>query len=142
MAENMDLYFSGIVSVSRTAQITNLETGFNGYIMKEEDGTEEFHPTSFFRELITSKTIEQRYEFNGVPANIAYTLSGTATVNDVYGRQHTVSFDEKVVDGSRGTSILETENNAVVVSPISPHLCRVEVVNKKSEYFANGVKIA
>lgn len=141
MATDMNKYFSGVVAVSRSAQITNLTTGYNGYIVKYEDGTEEFNPTSFYREVTTCKTKECRYEFNGVPANIAYDLNGSATVTDVYGRTHTVSFDEKVVDGSRGTAVMEKENNAVSVTPISPHLCRVEVVHRTSTYWVNGTQI-
>ena len=60
MAIDMNKYFSGVVAVSRSAQITNLTTGYTGYIVKYEDGTEEF--VSNERCRISDGLIEQ-YNF-------------------------------------------------------------------------------
>ena len=140
--ENMVKYFCGAVQTTKSAQIVDLETGYNGYYLKESDGTETFHPTSFYRNLITSKTTERRFQFEGVPATIADNLSGSVTVTDIGGKSYTVSFDEKITDGSQGTAVLEKESNHVSITKFSPHLRTVEVINKVSTYYANDKQIA
>lgn len=140
--ENMAKYFCGAVQTSKSAQIVDLETGFNGYYVTESDGTKTFHPTSLYRDLITSKTTERRFQFEGVPASIADNLSGSVTVTDISGKSYTVSFDEKITDGSQGTAVLEKESNHVSITKYSPHLRTVEVINKVSTYYVNNNQIA
>ena len=130
-------YFAGAVSISKFAQIVHLEMIPQGVII---DGV--FNLTGYQRNLFKAHYVEKRYSFIGVPVDMANRLSGTATVTDIDGKTHTVSFDESVTDGSSGTAIFENYNNAVVISKMSPHMRTVEVVERTGNLYCNGVKVA
>ena len=140
-ASTMAKYFCGAVSTSKYAQATHLDLIPGGYITRDEEGNEEGHQTTTHRYLYTTKTVERRFLFEGVPATIADDLSGEVTVTDINGKVYTVSFDEKIVDGSSGTAILEKESNHVNISKMSPHLRCVEVINRISNHFRNNEQI-
>lgn len=118
-------YFCGTVSISKFAQIVNLETIPVGYT--DADG---FHQTGLQRNLYTGTYTEKRFYFEGVPVSIANDLPSSATITDIDGSTHTVSFTPSVSDGSSGTAVFENYNNAVTVSKMSPHLRTVEVVER------------
>lgn len=122
-------YFDGNVGITKFAQIVNMEMFPVGYYV-EEDGEREFVCTGYQRRVYVGKYVEKRFYFEGVPYNIARTLTGAHTVTDVYGVTHSVNFDAVVTDGSSGTAVFENENNSVSISRISPHLCSIEVVNR------------
>lgn len=118
-------YFGGTVSISKFAQIVHLETIPVGYT--DADG---FHQTGIQRNLYTGTYTEKRFYFEGVPASLANSLPTSATVTDIDGTTHTVSFTPTVTDGSSGTAVFENYNNAVTVAKMSPHLRTVEVVER------------
>lgn len=118
-------YFEGTVSVSKFAQIIHLEMIPQGYIV---DG--EFKLTGYQRNLYKANYVEKRYSFIGVPVSLANALPQSATVKDIDGSEHTVSFVESVTDGSSGTMVFENYNNSVVVNKLSPHLRTVEVTER------------
>lgn len=140
-ASTMAKYFCGAISTSKYAQVTHLELVPGGYIVTDQEGNEEFHQTTTIRYLYTTKTVERRFLFEGVPATIADDLTGSVTVTDINNKQYTVSFDEIIVDGSTGTAVLEKESNHVSISKMSPHLRTVEVVNKLSTHYRNNIQI-
>jgi hypothetical protein len=135
-ASTMAKYFCGAVAISKSAQVAHLEVVPGGYYVDDE-----FHQTTIHRNLYTTKTIESRFVFEGVPATIADDLSGSVAVTDISGKSYTVSFDENIVDGSSGTAVLEKESNHVNITKMSPHLRTVEVVNRISTHFCNDVQI-
>lgn len=138
---SMSKYFCGAVAISKSAQVTHLEIVPGGYYVTDENGNKEFNQTTVHRNLYTTKTIERRFVFEGVPATTADYLSGSVTVTDINGKEYTVSFDENIVDGSSGTAVLEKESNHVNITKMSPRLRTVEVVNRVSTHFCNGVQI-
>ena len=119
-------YFCGTVSVSKYAQIVNVEIIPKGYIV---DGV--FHQTGATRNLYVGKFTEKRFYFEGVSATMAKSLPSSATVTDIDGTTYTVSFVESITDGSQGTASFETYNNSVNIGKMSPHLRTIEVVERR-----------
>lgn len=127
-------YFCGLVSENKYAQVTHLEIIPVGIIIEGQ-----FQQTGQMRNLYTSKTIERRFLFEGVPATLS--LPESASVIDIDGKSYTVSFVESVVDGSSGTAVLEKESNQVSINKFSPHLRSIEVVHKTSTHYLNNKQI-
>lgn len=119
-------YFCGTVSVSKYAQIVNVEIIPKGYIV---DGV--FHQTGATRNLYVGKYTEKRFYFEGVSATMAANLPSSATVTDIDGKTFTVSFVESITDGSQGIASFESYNNAVNIGKMSPHLRTIEVVERR-----------
>ena len=120
-------YFCGTVSVSKYAQIVNVEIIPKGYI--DENG--KFHEFGATRNLYVGKFTEKRFYFEGVPATMAKSLPSSATVTDIDGTTYTVSFVESITDGSQGTASFENYNNSVNIGKMSPHLRTIEVVERR-----------
>lgn len=119
-------YFCGTVSVSKYAQIVNVENIPKGAII---DGV--FVQTGAIRNLYVGKFTEKRFYFEGVSATMAANLPSSATVTDIDGTTYTVSFVESITDGSQGTASFETYNNSVNIGKMSPHLRTIEVVERR-----------
>lgn len=128
--------------------VKNISDGFQGRV-DEHDSVEVFDFVAFVtegtfpvfvRELVTAKTREQRFVFEGLTEAQAQSES-PITVTDASGVSWTITPKNSITDGSSGTKVMIKERVDVKRTKISPHLYRLTVTRKGSAYFVNGSKI-
>ena len=90
-----------------------------------------------YRHLYTSKTVEQKFTFIGVPASLAF-FTDSIEVTDANGSTYTVSFKPEVIDCSEGTAILISDQTEVDRGDFSPHLRTLTVTRRAAFLYDNG----
>ena len=120
-------YFCGAVNIEKHSQIIQVEMVPTG-TMTDENG--DVKVMGWRRNVYSGEFTTRTYVFEGVSVAMANGLPDSVVVTDIDGASHTVKFTPIAIDGSSGTAIFEKENNAVAIHRISPHMRRVEVVNR------------
>ena len=92
------------------------------------------------RHLYVSETVEQVFDFEGLPYDLAH-YTGPITVTDVAGVTYTFTIAQSYDDGSSGYGTFAKEQVTVARSRMSPHLWRLEVVRRGSRLLDNGTEI-
>ena len=134
----MQRYFCGVVNTEKHSQILQVEMVPTG---TSTDASGVVSVLGWRRDVYTGEYTTRTFVFEGVPVATANSLSGSVAVADIDGSSYNVKLTPYVTDGSSGSAIFEKENNAVSVRKISPHMCRVEVVNRTGVLKLNGKSI-
>ena len=146
-AQSLAEFFNGVVVERKWEQPMHIDYVPNYLAITDQDGNTTTYTTSYSRYLYTARFKERRYSFIGVPKsvttssgthNLSTGISGSVSVTDVDGVSHSVFLDEKFVDGSQGSSVIEKDNNSVEISRMTPHMWRVDVVRRVCELKCNG----
>ena len=134
-------FFTGRVAQREYAQEFDFEFIPN-YTVVTRDGVEvSRYISSYTRNFVTAKVVEQTFRFAGCGATDAHTTSDV-TVTDNNNASWTVPMKTKVVDGSSGSRVMIVEEVVVQRIPISPHLWDVVVTRRGFRYYVNGLHIA
>lgn len=134
-------YFCGRVEQREYSQVHDFEYVPNYVNITNPDGTTTTRVTSYTRNLVTARVVEQTFRFEGVPASAAES-TGSATVTDVGGASYTVPLASSVTDGSTGSRVFEVESVQVSRSRTTPHMRTITVTRRATRYYLNGTRIA
>lgn len=129
VAKTLAAKFNGKAVQSEYSQIVMLESGTTGTTVQ-----------NFWRNLVTSRTVEQVFTFEGCTSAEAH-YAGSVTVKDIGNTSYTFNTVGSVTDGSTGTATFPTEEVTVERRHVSPHMWTLEVRRKGTAYYANGTKI-
>lgn len=129
VADTLAAKFNGKVAQSEYSQIVMLESGTTGTTVQ-----------SFWRNLVTSRTVEQVFTFEGCTFAEAH-YAGSVTVTDIDNTSYTLNTVGSVTDGSTGSATFPVEEVTVERRRVSPHMWTLEVRRKGMAYYVNGTKL-
>lgn len=134
-------FFTGRVVQREYAQEFDFEYVPN-YTVVTQDGVEvNRYISSYTRNFITAKVVEQTFRFTGCTAADAHTTSNVQ-VTDNNGTGWTVPMKSSIVDGSSGSRVMVVEDVHVERTPISPHMWEVTVTRRGMKYYVNGTAVS
>ena len=134
-------HFTGRVAQREYAQEFDFEFIPN-YSTVTKDGVEvSRYISSYTRNFVTAKVVEQTFRFTGCTAADAKTTTDV-TVTDNAGTSWTVPMKSAIVDGSGGSRVMVVEEVQVQRIPITPHMWEVVVTRRGMKYYVNGSAIA
>ena len=133
-------YFCGRVDQREYSHVHDFEYVPNYVNITDKDGNTTTHISSYTRNLVTARVVEQTFRFEGVPASLAES-TGSVTVTDVGGTSYTFALVSSVTDGSSGSRVFEVESVQVSRSRASPHMRTITVTRRATRYYLNGAKI-
>lgn len=96
--------------------------------------------SSAYRNLVTARTVEQTFRFEGVPASLVDSTA-SVTVADIGGKSYTFAPFCSFTDGSTGTRVFEVESVNVSRVRMSPHMWELTVTRRGVRYYVNGTKL-
>ena len=132
-----DPFFTGRVHQREYPQEFDFEYIPN-YSTLSKDGVEISRwISSYTRNFVTAKVVEQTFRFIGLTRALAFGTS-TVTVADLNGNEYTFDLKSKIVDGSSGSRVMIVEEVVVQRTPISPHLWELVVTRRGLRYYLNG----
>ncbi len=130
-------HFTGRVAQREYAQEFDFEFVPN-YSTVTKDGVEvSRYISSYTRNFVTAKVMEQTFRFTGCSATDAKTTTDV-TVTDNAGVSWTVPMKSKITDGSSGSRVMVVEEVQVQRTPITPHMWEVVVTRRGLKYYVNG----
>jgi len=133
-------YFTGRVIQRDYAQEFDFEFVPN-YTIVTKDGVEvSRYISSYTRNFVTAKVVEQTFRFLGLTRALAFG-TGSVTVADLNSNEYTFDLKSSITDSSSGSRVMVTEEVNVQRIPISPHLWELSVTRRGLRYFVNGTKI-
>lgn len=141
MATIQDCYTGRVIQREYTQEF-DLEYVPN-YTVVTRDGVEvSRYISSYTRNLVTAKVVEQTFRFIGLTRAQAFSKA-SITVTDI-GATSSFTFVPKssIVDGSSGSRVMIVEDVVVLRTPVSPHLWELVVTRKGFKYYVNGTAIA
>lgn len=111
------------------------------YTVVMRDGVEvQRYISSYTRNFVTAKVVEQTFRFTGCSAADAHTTTNVS-VTDNNNTTWTVPMKTAIVDGSTGSRVMIVEEVYVQRTPISPHMWEVIVTRRGFKYYVNGEAI-
>lgn len=134
-------FFTGRVAQREYAQEFDFEFIPN-YTVVTRDGVEvQRYISSYTRNFVTAKVVEQTFRFTGCPALDAHTTTAVS-VTDNNGTGWSVPMKSAIVDGSSGSRVMVVEEVEVQRIPITPHMWEVVVTRRGMKYYVNGSAIS
>ena len=133
-------HFTGRVAQREYSQEFDFEYIPN-YTVVTRDGVEvQRYISSYTRNFVTAKVVEQTFRFTGCNATDANTTTNVS-VTDNKGTSWSVPMKTAIVDGSTGSRVMIVEEVYVQRTPISPHMWEVIVTRRGFKYYVNGSAI-
>lgn len=134
-------HFTGRVAQREYSQEFDFEYIPN-YTVVTRDGVEvQRYISSYTRNFVTAKVVEQTFRFTGCNATDAHTTTNVS-VTDNKGTSWSVPMKTAIVDGSTGSRVMIVEEVYVQRTPISPHMWEVIVTRRGFKYYVNGSAIS
>ncbi len=134
-------HFTGRVAQREYTQEFDFEYIPN-YTVVTRDGVEvQRYISSYTRNFVTAKVVEQTFRFTGCNAADAHTTTNVS-VTDNNNTTWSVPMKTAIVDGSTGSRVMVVEEVYVQRTPISPHMWELVVTRKGFKYYVNGTAIA
>ena len=133
-------YFCGKVDQREYSHVHDFEYVPNYVNITDKDGNTTTHISSYTRNLVTARVVEQTFRFEGVPDSLAES-TGSVTVTDVGGASYTFALVSSVTDGSSGSRVFEVESVQVSRARTTPHMRTITVTRRATRYFLNGSRI-
>lgn len=132
-------YFTGRVIQHEYAQEFDFEYVPNYSTLTENGVVVSRWISSYTRNFVTAKVVEQTFRFLGLTRALAF---GTAaiTVADLNNNEYTITPKTSITDGSSGSRVMITEEVDVQRIPISPRLWELVVTRRGFRYFVNGTQ--
>ena len=136
-----DKFFTGRVIQREYTQEFDFEFIPN-YTVVTRDGVEvERYISSYTRNFVTAKVVEQTFRFLGMSRSLAFG-TGAITVADLDGNEYTFTPKTSVTDGSSGSRVMIVEEVDVQRIPTSPHMWELVVTRRGYRYYVNGSHIS
>ena len=133
-------HFTGRVAQREYSQEFDFEFIPN-YTTVTKDGVEvSRYISSYTRNFVTAKVVEQTFRFTGCSAADAHTTTNVS-VTDNNSTTWSVPMKTAIVDGSTGSRVMVVEEVMVQRMPISPHMWEVTVTRRGFKYYVNGEAI-
>lgn len=133
-------HFTGRVAQREYSQEFDFEFIPN-YTVVTRDGVEvQRYISSYTRNFVTAKVVEQTFRFTGCSAADAHTTTNVS-VTDNNSTTWSVPMKTAIVDGSTGSRVMVVEEVMVQRTPISPHMWEVIVTRRGFKYYVNGSAI-
>ena len=134
-------HFTGRVAQREYSQEFDFEYIPN-YTVVTRDGVEvQRYISSYTRNFVTAKVVEQTFRFTGCSAADAHTTTNVS-VTDNNSTTWSVPMKTAIVDGSTGSRVMIVEEVYVQRTPISPHMWEVIVTRRGFKYYVNGSAIS
>lgn len=134
-------HFTGRVAQREYSQEFDFEFLPN-YTVVTRDGVEvQRYISSYTRNFVTAKVVEQTFRFTGCSAADAHTTTNVS-VTDNNSTTWSVPMKTAIVDGSSGSRVMIVEEVYVQRTPISPHMWEVIVTRRGFKYYVNGSAIS
>lgn len=134
-------HFTGRVAQREYSQEFDFEFIPN-YTVVYRDGVEvQRYISSYTRNFVTAKVVEQTFRFTGCSAADAHTTTNVS-VTDNNSTTWSVPMKTAIVDGSSGSRVMIVEEVYVQRTPISPHMWEVIVTRRGFKYYVNGDAIS
>ncbi len=134
-------HFTGRVAQREYSQEFDFEYIPN-YTVVTRDGVEvQRYISSYTRNFVTAKVVEQTFRFTGCSAEDAHTTTNVS-VTDNNNTTWSVPMKTAIVDGSTGSRVMIVEEVYVQRTPISPHMWEVIVTRRGFKYYVNGSAIS
>ena len=134
-------HFTGRVAQREYSQEFDFEYIPN-YTVVTRDGVEvQRYISSYTRNFVTAKVVEQTFRFTGCSAADAHTTTNVS-VTDNNNTSWSVPMKTAIVDGSTGSRVMIVEEVYVQRTPISPHMWEVIVTRRGFKYYVNGSAIS
>ena len=134
-------HFTGRVAQREYSQEFDFEFIPN-YTVVYRDGVEvQRYISSYTRNFVTAKVVEQTFRFTGCSAADAHTTTNVS-VTDNNNTTWSVPMKTAIVDGSSGSRVMIVEEVYVQRTPISPHMWEVIVTRRGFKYYVNGSAIS
>ena len=134
-------HFTGRVAQREYSQEFDFEFIPN-YTVVTLDGVEvQRYISSYTRNFVTAKVVEQTFRFTGCSAADAHTTTNVS-VTDNNNTTWSVPMKTAIVDGSSGSRVMIVEEVYVQRTPISPHMWEVIVTRRGFKYYVNGSAIS
>lgn len=134
-------HFTGRVAQREYSQEFDFEFIPN-YTVVYRDGVEvQRYISSYTRNFVTAKVVEQTFRFTGCSAADAHTTTNVS-VTDNNNTPWSVPMKTAIVDGSTGSRVMVVEEVMVQRMPISPHMWEVTVTRRGFKYYVNGEAIS
>ncbi len=134
-------HFTGRVAQREYSQEFDFEFIPN-YTVVTRDGVEvQRYISSYTRNFVTAKVVEQTFRFTGCSAADAHTTTNVS-VTDNNSTTWSVPMKTAIVDGSTGSRVMVVEEVYVQRTPISPHMWEVIVTRRGFKYYVNGSAIS
>ena len=134
-------HFTGRVAQREYSQEFDFEYIPN-YTVVTRDGVEvQRYISSYTRNFVTAKVVEQTFRFTGCNATDAHTTTNVS-VTDNAGASWTVPMKTAIVDGSSGSRVMVVEEIMVQRIPITPHMWDVIVTRRGFKYYVNGTALS
>lgn len=134
-------HFTGRVAQREYSQEFDFEYIPN-YTVVTRDGVEvQRYISSYTRNFVTAKVVEQTFRFTGCSAADAHTMTNVS-VTDNNSTTWLVPMKTAIVDGSSGSRVMIVEEVYVQRTPISPHMWEVIVTRRGFKYYVNGSAIS
>lgn len=134
-------HFTGRVAQREYSQEFDFEFIPN-YTVVTRDGVEvQRYISSYTRNFVTAKVVEQTFRFTGCSAADAHTTTNVS-VTDNNSTTWSVPMKTAIVDGSSGSRVMIVEEVYVQRTPISPHMWEVIVTRRGFKYYVNGSAIS
>lgn len=134
-------HFTGRVAQREYSQEFDFEFIPN-YTVVTRDGVEvQRYISSYTRNFVTAKVVEQTFRFTGCNAADAHTTTNVS-VTDNNSTTWSVPMKTAIVDGSSGSRVMIVEEVYVQRTPISPHMWEVIVTRRGFKYYVNGSAIS
>ena len=134
-------HFTGRVAQREYSQEFDFEFIPN-YTVVTRDGVEgQRYISSYTRNFVTAKVVEQTFRFTGCSAADAHTTTNVS-VTDNNSTTWSVPMKTAIVDGSTGSRVMIVEEVYVQRTPISPHMWEVIVTRRGFKYYVNGDAIS
>lgn len=132
--------FTGRVVQREYAQEFDFEFVPN-YTVVTRDGVEvSRYISSYTRNFVTAKVVEQTFRFAGLTRALAFGTSNI-TVTDLGGTSYTITPKSSVTDGSSGSRVMIVEEVSVQRIPVSPRMWELTVTRRGLRYYVNGSQI-
>lgn len=132
--------FIGRVIQREYAQEFDFEFVPNYTVVKKDDVEVARYISSYTRNFVTAKVIEQTFRFTGLTRTQAFGMSAV-TVTDLGGMSYTVTPKTSITDGSSGSRVMIVEEVSVQRTPVSPHMWEMVVTRRGFRYYVNGTQI-
>ena len=134
-------HFTGRVAQREYSQEFDFEFIPN-YTVVTRDGVEvQRYISSYTRNFVTAKVVEQTFRFTGCSAADAHTTTNVS-VTDNNSTTWSVPMKTAIVDGSTGSRVMVVEEVMVQRMPISPHMWEVTVTRRGFKYYVNNEAIS
>lgn len=135
-----DKHFTGRVIQREYTQEFDFEFIPN-YTIVTRDGVEVArYISSYTRNFITAKVVEQSFRFLGLSRALAFGTNAI-TVADLDGNEYSFTPKTSIVDGSSGSRVMIVEDVDAQRIPMSPHLWELVVTRRGYRYYVNGTHI-